>query len=63
MSKLLGGRKATAFYTALMAVIALAYTGKASTEVLSAIDGLVLLYLGSNVAHRKVSTPTKQEQK
>lgn len=63
MSKLLGGRKAAAFYTALISVIALAYTGKASSEVLSAIDGLVLLYMGSNVAHKKVSSPTKQEQK
>ena len=63
MSRFLGGRKATAFYTALISVIALAYTDKASSEVLSAIDGLVLLYLGSNVAHRKVSKHAKQEQK
>lgn len=61
MSKL-GGRKSTAFYAALLSVIVLAYTGKASSEVLSAIDGLVLLYLGSNVAHKKVSSPTQQEQ-
>ena len=58
----LGGRKCTAFYAALLSVIVLAYTGKASSEVLSAIDGLVLIDLGSNVAHKKVSSPTQQEQ-
>ena len=53
--KFVGGRKALAFYAALIVIFALAWTGKATSEVLGALDTLSLIYIGGNVMKAKVT--------
>ena len=60
--KFVGGRKALAFYAALAVIFVLAWTGKASSEVLGALDTLSLIYIGGNVMKAKV-TAQKGENK
>ena len=55
--KFVGGRKALAFYAALLVIFVLAWTGKASSEVLGALDTLTLIYVGGNVMKAKVTAP------
>ena len=53
--KFVGGRKAAAFYAALVVIFVLAWTGKATSEVLGALDTLSLIYIGGNVMKAKVT--------
>ena len=53
--KFVGGRKALAFYAALLVIFVLAWTGKATSEVLGALDTLSLIYIGGNVIKAKVT--------
>ena len=53
--KFVGGRKALAFYAALIVIFVLAWTGKATSEVLGALDTLSLIYIGGNVMKAKVT--------
>jgi hypothetical protein len=53
--KFVGGRKALAFYAALIVIFILAWTGKATSEVLGALDTLSLIYIGGNVMKAKVT--------
>jgi len=53
--KFVGGRKALAFYAALVVIFVLAWTGKATSEVLGALDTLSLIYIGGNVMKAKVT--------
>jgi len=53
--KFVGGRKALAFYAALVVIFTLAWTGKATSEVLGALDTLSLIYIGGNVMKAKVT--------
>jgi len=53
--KFVGGRKDLAFYAALVVIFVLAWTGKATSEVLGALDTLSLIYIGGNVMKAKVT--------
>jgi len=49
----LGGRKAMAFYAALVCCFTLALLDKAKTEILGLIDTLYLVFAGANVAVKR----------
>jgi len=60
--KLVGGRKALAFYAALLVIFVLAWTGKASSEVLGALDTLTLIFIGGNVMKARVTAKNGEKQ-
>ena len=59
--KILGGRKAMAFYCTLIVLFILAMIGKANAEIISAIDSLFLIFAGSNVMKGREKTESKKE--
>lgn len=59
--KILGGRKAMAFYCTLLVLFILAMIGKANAEIISAIDSLFLIFAGSNVMKGREKTDQKKE--
>jgi 1,4-dihydroxy-2-naphthoate octaprenyltransferase len=62
--KILGGRKAMAFYCTLLVIFILAIMGKAKAEIIGAIDSLFLIFAGSNVMKgREKTESTKEDSK
>ena len=62
--KALGGRKAMAFYVALLSIMILAIMDKADTHTLGLIDTLYLTFAGANVIkgrQAEIKTDEKKE--